>query len=251
MKQFYDDVDAAYSCYTADPHCITQLRRYLFNKPSESIESLDRDSLKCWCLSVAEAEFSTEQQAELHHKQKWNTLHHYFQSTDATILQYTTDPHCITQSRRYLFNKPSESIKSLDRDSLKCWCLSIMEAELSTEQWAKLHHKQKRNMLHHYFQSTTSKTNNSARASTMEDVFRPPFSEDYCRTPIITPSTASAPIRLQPPVTGKGKITKDYHQGTIIQGGNSNSDYTFIKPAGHQDKTDDNHGSAASISRKD
>ncbi len=48
--------------------------------------------------------------------------------------KFESDPHCIPEARRYLFNKPISSILSLDRDSLRCWCSSDKEAELTAKQ---------------------------------------------------------------------------------------------------------------------
>lgn len=53
---------------------------------------------------------------------------------DAAYTQYSEDPHYIIQSRRFLFSRPKESVKALDRNSLKCWCLLAKEAELTTQQ---------------------------------------------------------------------------------------------------------------------
>jgi hypothetical protein len=61
---------------------------------------------------------------------------------EEALLRYATDPQCIIQSRSYLCAKPIESIKALNRDSLKCWYLSAEEAELTAEQCAELHYKQ-------------------------------------------------------------------------------------------------------------
>jgi hypothetical protein len=69
MKQLCDDTEEALLRYASDVHCIIQLRSYLFAKPIESIKALNRDSLKCWCLSIEEAELLAEQCTKLHYKQ--------------------------------------------------------------------------------------------------------------------------------------------------------------------------------------
>jgi hypothetical protein len=55
--------------------------------------------------------------------------------------KFESDPHCIPEARRYLFNRPISSILSLDRDSLKCWCSSVKEAELTAKQREELCYK--------------------------------------------------------------------------------------------------------------
>jgi hypothetical protein len=79
MKSLRLEAEAAYSGYADDPHYISHSRRWLFDKPVESIKSLDHDSLHFWCLSVREAELTNIQRANLERKKKYGTLHSYFQ----------------------------------------------------------------------------------------------------------------------------------------------------------------------------
>jgi hypothetical protein len=57
-KQLRMKVETAYSRFQSDPFYIIQSRRYLFSRPIESVTSLDRDSMTCWCKSVREAELT-------------------------------------------------------------------------------------------------------------------------------------------------------------------------------------------------
>ena len=80
LKSLHEEAKSWYRKYEADPYIIPGTRRYLLNKPVSSISLMNRNSLKCWCSLVKEAELTAEQREELLYKQQQHTLHHYFKA---------------------------------------------------------------------------------------------------------------------------------------------------------------------------
>jgi hypothetical protein len=143
------DVETAYSRFQADPFYIIQSRRYLFSRPIESVTSLDRDSIRCWCKSVKEAELTSKKREELMSKHRRSTLHHYFKKAVSQPIRWNrSKPNPLYRpafsSEYYKRNDSRSSEKTLRhgksmsgkviKDSIKLWCSSSKKAGLTSQQ---------------------------------------------------------------------------------------------------------------------
>jgi hypothetical protein len=148
LKQLRMDVETAYSRFSADPFYIIQSRRYPFSRPIESVTSLDRDSIRCWCKSVKEAKLTSKKREELMNKHRRSTLHHYFKKVVSQPIRGNrskSNPlYRPAFSREYYKTNDSRSSKktlrhgkSMSRrviqDSFKLWCSSSRKAGLTPQ----------------------------------------------------------------------------------------------------------------------
>jgi len=92
--------------------------------------------------------------------------------------RFLSDPFYIIHSRRNLFSRPIESVTALDRISIRCWCKSVKEAELTSQKRKELLSKHQRSTLHHYFKKADSKATSRNRGQP-SPLFHPPFSVEY------------------------------------------------------------------------
>ena len=96
MRLLHDEVRALYDQFERDPFMLPQTRRYLFNRPKETILHLPRESLAAWVRSVKEAILTREHRNKLQAEAAKHTLERFLQPRSVTgkgrpALLYPTD----------------------------------------------------------------------------------------------------------------------------------------------------------------
>ena len=84
MRLLHDEVRALYDQFERDPFMLPQTRRYLFNRPKETILHLPRESLAAWVRSVKEAILTREHRDKLQAEAAKHTLERFLQPRSVT-----------------------------------------------------------------------------------------------------------------------------------------------------------------------